>query len=91
MFLASYTQCRKTRSVGGPTRSNRALKKAGNNRDELEQLLNKTPEDQPQGDGLPRRQYAGTRSEISSCDFLLENVELAYKARKQVAWGDKDS
>ncbi len=66
-----------------------ALKKAGKNRDELEKALTKTPEDQRKGiafliANMPERDLKSLHA-----DFLLENVELAYKARKQVAWGDK--
>jgi predicted esterase len=66
-----------------------ALKKAGKNRDELEKALNRTPEGQRKAmtflvANMPDRDLKALKA-----DFLLENVDLAYKARKQVAWGDK--
>src|SRR5262249_7777428 len=66
-----------------------ALQAAGPNRPELEKALRSVPVEQRKGmafliANMPERD----RKELRA-DFLLENVALAYKARKEVAWGDK--
>jgi predicted esterase len=64
-----------------------ALARAGQNRAELTKALNATPVDHRKGmafliANMPERDLTTLRA-----DFLLENVDLAYKARKQVPWG----
>ena len=64
-----------------------ALKKAGKNRDELEKALNKSPEEQRKAMAFLVANMPDHDLKSLHADFLLENVELAYKARKEVAWG----
>ena len=66
-----------------------ALKKAGKNREELEKALNKVPEDQRKALAFLVANMPDHDLTSLHADFLLENVELTYKARKQVAWGEK--
>ena len=66
-----------------------ALTRAGRNRPELEKALNGVPADQRKGmaflvANMPERDLTSLKA-----DFLIENVELAYKARKEVPWGAK--
>ncbi len=66
-----------------------ALGRASTNRAELEKALEAVPRDQRKGMAflivnMPERDLRSLRA-----DFLLENVDLAYKARKQVPWGAK--
>ena len=67
----------------------KALPKAGDNRGELEKALKDSPAEQRVGmefliANMPERDLKSLRA-----DFLLKNHELAYKARKQFAWGAK--
>jgi len=64
-----------------------ALKRAKDNRKELEQALTSVPKDQRKGmafliENMPDSDLVSLKAE-----FLLTNVELAYKARKEVPWG----
>ncbi len=72
-----------------PDEIEQALKKAGKNRDELEKALTKTPEDQRKGMFFLVANMPDHDLKALHADFLLENVELAYKARGEVAWGKK--
>ncbi len=70
-----------------PAAVEQALGKAGNNRPELEKALHDTPSDQRPGMSFliantPDRDLLALKA-----DFLLRNVELAYKAR----WGSNSS
>jgi predicted esterase len=65
----------------------KALDRSGTNRKELVKALRATPADQRKGmtflvANMPDRDLKALRAE-----FLLENVALAYKARKQLPWG----
>ena len=64
-----------------------ALKKAGKNREELEKALTKSPEEQRKAMAFLVANMPDHDLKSLHADFLLENVELAYKARKEVAWG----
>jgi hypothetical protein len=66
-----------------------ALKKAGANRDELVAALAKTPEGQRKGMAFLVANMPDRDLQSLHADFLLENVNLAYKARKEIAWGSK--
>jgi hypothetical protein len=64
-----------------------ALKKAGDNRAELEKALAAVPKDQRAAMAfLVANMPDGDLQKLKS-DFLLANTDLAYKARKEVAWG----
>ncbi len=70
-----------------PDEVERALVRAGANRDELVKALQTTPADQRKGmvfliAHMPERDLKSLRA-----DFLRENVALAYKARAEVPWG----
>jgi predicted esterase len=66
-----------------------ALKRAGDNRKELVHALTNIPAEQRPGltfllVNMPEPDLRSLRG-----DFLLENTDLAYKARKQLAWGEQ--
>src|SRR5438270_119997 len=72
-----------------PCRLEPVLGKAGNNRLELEKALYGTPSDQRPGmlflfANMPDKDLLTLQA-----DFLLDNVKLAYQARRQVAWGQQ--
>ena len=72
-----------------PDEVEQALKAADDNRAELEKALTAAPEGQRKAmaflvANMPERDLKSLHA-----DFLLENVELAYKARKDVAWGER--
>jgi pimeloyl-ACP methyl ester carboxylesterase len=74
---------------GWPAAIEKALGQAGDNRAELEKALKAVPGEQSRGlafliANMPPRDLRSLR-----CDFLLSNVELAYKARNQFPWGAK--
>ncbi len=64
-----------------------ALKKAGANRDELVSALTKTPEEQRKGMAFLIANMPDRDLQSLHADFLLENLDLAYKARNETAWG----
>src|SRR5207248_844638 len=66
-----------------------ALKKAGPNRDELAAALAKAPEEQRKGMAFLIANMPDRDLQSLHADFLLENVDLACKARKEAAWGAK--
>ena len=64
-----------------------ALTRAGDNRKELLHCLSSVPADQRPGlsfliVNMPEHDLRSLKA-----DFLLENIDLAFKARQQVAWG----
>jgi hypothetical protein len=64
-----------------------ALKKAKDNRPELEKALTAVPKDRRPGMAfLVANMPDGDLTSLKA-DFLLANTELAYKARKEVPWG----
>jgi hypothetical protein len=64
-----------------------ALKKARDNRPELEKALAAVPKDQRPGMAfLVANMPDGDLASLKA-DFLIANTELAYKARKEVPWG----
>ncbi len=65
------------------------LARAGSNRDQIEDALNRVPEDQRKGmcwliTHMPDRDLQSLNSE-----YLLENCELAYKAFFATPWGNR--
>ena len=68
-----------------------ALKKAGKNRDELESVLAKTPEARRKGMAFLVANMPESDLKTLHADFLLENLDLAYKAREQTPWGSAHS
>ena len=66
-----------------------ALARAGGNRAELEKALNGVPADQRKGMAFLVANMPDGDLRSLKADFLLENVALAYKARKEVPWGAK--
>jgi pimeloyl-ACP methyl ester carboxylesterase len=72
-----------------PAAIEQALGKAGSNRSELEKALDDTPSAQRPAmifliANMPDEDLLALKA-----DFLLANVDLAYKARRQVPWGQK--
>lgn len=72
-----------------PATVEEALGKAGNNRPELEKALHDSPPDQRPGMSFLIANMPDKDLLALKADFLLSNVELAYKARRQVPWGPK--
>jgi pimeloyl-ACP methyl ester carboxylesterase len=72
-----------------PAAVEQALGKAGNNRSELEKALHDIPSDQRPGMSFLIANMPDKDLHALKADFLLANVELAYKARRQVPWGAK--
>ena len=65
-----------------------ALELAGKNREQIQQALDQTPNDQRKGMQflvayMPQRDLEGL-----AADVLLENVQLAYQARSESPWKD---
>ncbi len=83
------TRAGEEKAKSWPKEIEKALRQAGDNRAELEKALKAAPGEQSKGmafliANMPPRDLRSLR-----CDFLLSNVELAYKARKQFPWGAK--
>jgi predicted peptidase len=66
-----------------------ALGRAGKNRDELVKALTTVPEEQRKGMAFLVANMPDSDLKSLHADFLIENVDLAYKARNEVAWGKK--
>jgi hypothetical protein len=64
-----------------------ALKRAKGNRKELEKALLQVPKDQRKGMAFLIENMPDSDLTSLKADFLLTNVEYAYKARKEVPWG----
>ncbi|MGH7222352.1 MAG: transglutaminase domain-containing protein, partial [Gemmataceae bacterium] len=70
-----------------PAEVEKALARAGDNRPELEKALKRTPREQRQGMVFLIANMPDHDARSLHAEFLLQNVELAYKARKQFLWG----
>jgi predicted esterase len=66
-----------------------ALVRADKNRAEMEKALNLTPAQQRNGMAFLIANMPEYDLRSLKADFLLENAELAYKARQAVPWGSK--
>ncbi|MFM7922956.1 MAG: polyhydroxyalkanoate depolymerase, partial [Planctomycetaceae bacterium] len=66
-----------------------ALKKAGDNRAQLEQALAQAPADQQAGMKFLIENMPDTDLQSLSADFLLENSRLTWQALQESAWADK--
>lgn len=66
-----------------------ALARAADNRKELVKALETTPREQRRGMAFLIANMLDMDLKALKADFLLENVALAYQAKKQVPWGDK--
>jgi hypothetical protein len=64
-----------------------ALGKAKDNRGELEKALNGVAKDQRKGIAFLLANMPDSDLKSLKADFLIKNVELAYKARGEVRWG----
>ncbi|MBP3953859.1 transglutaminase domain-containing protein [Gemmata sp. G18] len=64
-----------------------ALKSAKENRAELEKALTDVPKDQRKGMAFLVANMPDVDLKVLKAEFLLTNVELAYKARKEMPWG----
>ncbi len=74
-------------SVADDTSLEDALKRAGSNRSELEQAIEKAPAEEKEGmiflvENMPDRDLQSLKA-----DFLLENSRLTWQALKESAWG----
>ena len=63
-----------------------ALEKAGPNRQELMQVLERAPETQREGVQFLLANMPQSDLQALSAEFLLENVTLAYKAMQEAPW-----
>ena len=63
-----------------------AFVKAGNNAPELQKALADTPEEQKEGMAFLISYMPESDLNSLKADFLLENVEYAYKAREKYSW-----
>ena len=64
-----------------------ALKRARDNRKELEKALTDVPKDQRTGMAFLVENMPDSDLTSLKADFLLTNCDLAYKARKELPWG----
>ena len=85
-------------AVAGPVRSaepthwwsddaEQALGRAKDNRKELEKALTDVPKDQRKGMAFLIENMPDSDLTALKAEFLLTNVDLAYKARKELPWG----
>ncbi len=65
------------------------LVQAGKNRPELQRALQGVPENQRKGMAFLVANMPEKDLQSLKADFLLENVALAYQARRELAWGAK--
>ena len=63
-----------------------ALSKAGNNKASLQQVLNTVPNDMKDGAAFLIAYMPQRDLESLSSDFLLNNIELAYRAKAKFPW-----
>jgi transglutaminase-like putative cysteine protease len=70
-----------------PAEVERALARAGGNREELVKALRSAPPDQRKGMAFLVANMPDRDLQALPAAFLLENVELAYQARQQLPWG----
>ena len=70
-----------------PAEVEAALKRAKDNRKELEKALTDVPKEQRKGMAFLVEHMPDSDLTSLKADFLLTNVDLAYKARKEVPWG----
>ena len=70
-----------------PTEVNQALAKAGDNRKELERALAETAGEERRGMEFLIANMPDSDLQSLSADFLLENSNLAWKARRELPWG----
>jgi hypothetical protein len=72
-----------------PDEVDQALARAGDNRKELLNVLQGTPRVQRPGMAFLIANMPDRDLKTLKADFLLENVALAYQAKKHVPWGAK--
>ena len=72
-----------------PAEVEQSLANSGKNRAELEKALSAVPADQRAGMAFLIANMPDNDLRSLRADFLLENVALAYQARRQVPWGKK--
>jgi pimeloyl-ACP methyl ester carboxylesterase len=77
------------RTAEHPPEVKQALMRAGANRAELIRALEQAPAEQARGMAFLIANMPEADLKSLKADFLLENVRLAYDARRQVPWGAK--
>jgi predicted esterase/transglutaminase-like putative cysteine protease len=75
------------KTTGWPAEVERALGRAGTNRDELVKALADVPPEQHKGMAFLIANMSDRDLKSLSAAFLLDNVALAYKARRELPWG----
>src|SRR5579862_8889091 len=69
-----------------PADVEQALTRAKDNRPEIEKALSAAPQEQRNGMTFVVANMCDQDLRSLKADFLLENLELAYKARREFAW-----
>ena len=86
-FAIAQVRAEEPQAAWWSTAVEQSLKKAKSNRPELEKALRGVPQDQRKGMAFLIENMPSADLLTLQADFLLNNVELAYKARKEVPWG----
>jgi transglutaminase-like putative cysteine protease len=86
LYVPPATTARE-KSAWWPAEVEKALTRAGDNHAEVHKALTAVPEGQRKGMAFLVANMPDADLRSLRADFLLENVDLAYKARKAVPWG----
>jgi dienelactone hydrolase len=86
-FLLICGQAEVDGQVPRPVAVDAALAKSGENRTELEKALLQIPDSERPGLHFLLEHMPSSDLTALKADFLLENIALAYKARRESAWG----
>ena len=89
LLLSCLTPCSAQVAVTAelPAEIEKVLAAAGTNRTELEAAWSRVPDEQRPGLQFLLENMPGSDAKGLKADFLLENLELAYKVRSEAAWG----
>lgn len=87
-ILNSVAQVHDEASVSKPLMEllSQTLAHADSNREQLESALNRVPDNQRAGMEFLIAHMPAEDSRLLSAEYLLENVDFAYRARNQFAW-----
>jgi hypothetical protein len=85
--VSSHSMAAEPQAAWWSAEVEQALRRAKDNRPELEKALTGVPVDQRTGMAFLVENMPDPDLRSLKADFLLGNVELAYKARKEVSWG----
>jgi Transglutaminase-like superfamily len=88
LIICSSVPCRAT-DVRWKTEIQQTMTVAGSNREQLQQALSDVPADQADSMRFLIANMPERDATTLSSTFLLQNVDLAYQARQDAAWGDQ--